>query len=984
MSSDQPTRSDEDSDINAIDQQRTRLKQSATPQSPSLFEESEIGISNIASATAAETIESNKFHPQKLPIDFAGYTLVEHVGEGGAGIVFRATPKPGNTNAFGFDSVAIKMIRPEMIVSDKAARRFEKESRLHAEVDSPYITKHLEFGCEKGRYFIASEFIAGVELSDVIDQLKTMPAQISLRVIADVLRALSAMHSAGVIHRDVKPGNIIVRFRNKSPNRKSEGDQTPVMDDFEVAKLTDFGLARHIDQSVSMEMTRQRAVLGTPLYMAPEQQYESRTVDARADIYALGVTLYQMLVGRTPFEADDTQQMAEMHRVERPMPLTIARENISAAVNNLVMKALEKQPDLRYLNAAEMLVDVENILAGQPISIRLYPQTPDVLNTSVKRYVFQWTLNATPKQLWPLVADTDRFNQAIGLPAANFTYDHFNDQREIYADAKFNGMSMRWREHPFEWICEREMSVLREFETGPFEWVTSTVELYPLAGQKTRLIHRFQVKPRGWFGKLFTPFQFNVMTKRSLGRVYPQLEIIANDKTCGFACDMSFGKPPKLSKVQTRRLNQRCDKLSSQIKQPRLARQLADLLTLVADPFAARIRPIPLSEQLKCSLDDALELCLASVDNGILNMTWDVICPVCRVAAQNFSSLAQLDSHANCEVCNLDFKVEFSQSVEAIFCVHQEIRDVDLKTYCIGGPFHAPHVLAQNRLLGQQQIDIGADLSVGKYEIRAPQLDKAPQIDVQSDAVVTRAIVNLGNQQPADLPTIRAGAASIQIKNQSDLEILTRLEQLHDRNEALTAGRASKHPLFQKLFSDDLTNFQHLIELSNVYLLAIKNIQSDAMLESVGEVEFRNLWNRILLTFTSNNPDCQIIEQSYDSVLVPFGQLEDLVSALLSFISKTADENGLSTDQFTFAINAGEVMTGHQGSQPATFGKTVRNTWKLISENSPNTIMVSNEILGILQTDDSENTAKLLTQFPLDSKRSSETVACLVRPGADH
>jgi len=131
------------------------------------------------------------------------------------------------------------MIRPEMIVCKKTARRFEKESRLHAAVASPYITQHLEFGCYKGRYFIASEFIEGVELGKVIEQLKLLPARTSLRVIADVLRALSAMHSAGVIHRDVKPSNIIVRFQKESLGQSTDGDQTDVLEHFEIAKLTD-------------------------------------------------------------------------------------------------------------------------------------------------------------------------------------------------------------------------------------------------------------------------------------------------------------------------------------------------------------------------------------------------------------------------------------------------------------------------------------------------------------------------------------------------------------------------------------------------------------------------------------------------------------------------------------------------------------------------------------------------------------------------
>jgi len=986
MSPDQPTHKADDETGRSEDMLRgeTRRIDSNTPQSPSFFEDSEMDFEVVIDSVANQTVASaSKFQHKNLPIQFAGYFLTKRVGEGGAGVVFRATPNPDNTKATGFDSVAIKMIRPEMIVSKKTALRFEKESRLHATVASPYITQHLEFGCEKGRYFIASEFIEGVELGKVIEQLKLLPARKSLRVVADVLRALSAMHLAGVIHRDVKPSNIIVRFRKESQGQATNDNQADAIEQFEIAKLTDFGLARHIDQSDSLALTRQRAMLGTPMYMAPEQQYESRTVDARADIYSLGVTLYQMLVGTPPFESDSMTEMAEMHRDERPMPPKYARPGISDAVNNLVMKALEKQPDLRYPNATEMLADVERILNNKPISIRLYPQTPDASHASIRKYDFQWTLEASVKQLWPLVADTDRFNKAIGLPAVKFTHDHSDGQRKTSAEATLHGLVMRWREHPFQWISEREMSVLREFESGPFQWVTSTVELHPLAGQKTRLVHRFEVKPRGWLGKLLTPFQFNFSTKRSLDRVYAQLEKIANDNSCGFACDVSFGAAPKLSKAQKQRLKNRCDALATQINNPRLAQQMADVLTRVADSFAARIRPIPLANQLDCSIDESLELCLASVENGLLNLTWDVVCPVCRVAAQNFTSLTNIESHTNCEVCNLRFKVEFSQSVEAVFRVHQEIRDVESKTYCIGGPFHAPHVIAQNRLLSQQQINVGAGLVAGTYELRGPQLDDLPKIVVQKDAEATRTRVKVGAQNESKLPPttpIREGDACIQIENQSAIEILIRLEQNVERFDALTADRASKHPLFRKLFPSDLSTFRQLVELSSVHLLVIKFTQADALLDDVGEVAFREMWHRMENTFPLDRPDCQVIARRHDAILVSFERFQDLLKWLLEFNQKEADEIGQPANQCSFAINAGEVMTGHSEGQPDTFGKTVRDTWKLVTDQQ-GSIAIPSNVFSLFREEQSESVRELTQEFPVDSASLNSGIVRLVCGG---
>ena len=936
----------------------SETSQSLTPQSPSFFEHTGQDDGGFELTPLVQV-----FDESNLPIEFGNYVLLELVGEGGAGIVFKAKRKSGHGDNDSVDGqqcdfVAVKLLRPEIMASQRAAQRFMKESRLHAEVDSPYVTRHLEFGCEQGAHFIASEFVDGLGLNEVMDQLRAFPVKQSFRVIADVLRALAALHRNDVIHRDVKPANIIVSLRS---GKKPAADFT--FDDFEIAKLTDFGLARHVEQSESLAMTRQQTMLGTPIYMAPEQYFESRAVDARADIYSVGVTLYQMLTGHPPFRSEEAVELSEMHRVERPRPVMLARQGTSEAVNNIVMKALEKEPSLRYQDASEMLADVERVLNDQPTSLRLYPETPDAFHPSVRSYDFEWDLNAPAKQLWPLVSDTDRFNQAIGLPAPKFTYDHSGPQRKIFANANFNGMKVRWREHPFQWILNREMSVLREFETGPFEWVTSTVELHPLAGNRTRLIHSFQVKPRGLFGKLMTPIQFNIMTKRSLNRVYANLENIANDQSCGYACDVSFSKPMRLSSVQRDKLAQRSDRLAELISNRVLASEFSQLLILVADPFAARIRPIPLSQKLDCSVDASIEVCLRGVEVGLLNMSWDVICPVCRISSGNASSLSRIEGHGHCEVCNLDFEVDFSKSVEVVFSVHPEIRPIELKTYCIGGPYHAPHVLAQNRLSANQFVDVGTELAVGKYDICGPQLGSQPSINVHVDAIASRAEVTIGGDSLSKLPELQAGSACVHIDNQSEIEVLVRLEQSTNRGDSVSAATASRHPLFQKLFPNEVFEPDALVDLSNVYLLAIKHLNADKMIDKVGDIQVRQFWTQLQKRFPTEGTDCQIVECTHELLLVSFDLVESLLASLDEILS-TRTPTGIPIGECCFAINSGEIMLGSQANQPVAFGKTVRKTKQILSGVSDCSLLMPGELYNSIRSGDSSAAfSQLLCEF---------------------
>ena len=845
-------------------QTRTVQMGSLTPIAPSFFEVSSrrraFGVD--ASVTAIDCTS--------LPYEFGNYTLGEVVGEGGAGIVFKGIPKPEHAAAQGFDVVAVKLIRPEIINNVKAAQRFEKESRVHAGIKSAYVTQHLEFGCEEGHHFIASEFVQGIGLNNVIDQLKPLTVGEAFRVAADILKALVVLHSNGVVHRDVKPSNVIASFKSKS----NVGD--PTFDDFVIAKLTDFGLARHIEQSESLAITRQRTILGTPHYMAPEQYVESCSVDGRADIYSVGVTLYQMLAGQLPFDTGEMGKLAELHRTERPNPLTPRIAGISEAVNNIVMKALEKEPSQRYQNASEMLADVQCVLDDQPISLRLYPETPNASHSSVRGYDFQWNLNATAKQLWPLVSDTDRFNQAMGLPAVEFTFDHSGSQRKVFAKANFNGMKVRWREHPFQWIIQNQMSVLREFEVGPFEWVTSTVELHPLAGGQTRLIHRFLVKPRGLLGKLMTPIQFNLMTKRSLNQTYSKLERIANDTSCAYACDAPFSKPVKLSRAQRNALDSRVQQLAVSIPNGPLVKDFAKLIGTVADSFAARMRPIPLSQRLECSLETAIQICLRGVEVGLLNMSWDVICPVCRIAAGNAPALSRFKDHEHCKVCDLDFEVDFNKSVEVIFSVHPEIRPIELKTYCIGGPFHAPHVLAQNRLLANQFVDVGTTLSRGKYKICGPQLVDQPVVKVHDEATKSRAEYVVGASSP-QMSDLKPGAGCIHIENKAETEVIVRLEQAAGGDDSVTAAMASQLPLFQKLFPQDVVTCKELTDLSNVYLLGIKLLDVNRLIDDLGEMRVRQYMILLQKHFEMAAADCRLIECTHDSILVSFNLIGTLM-----------------------------------------------------------------------------------------------------------
>ena len=150
--------------------------------------------------------------------------------------------------------------------------------------------------------------------------------------------------------------------------------------------------------------------------------------------------------------------------------------------------------------------------------------------------------------------------------------------------------------------------------------------------------------------------------------------------------------------------------------------RLADHLVVGSAQEVARIRPLALAERFGLDADQVVAACLHGAREGLLELHWDLLCPVCRISCQITDTLRAIAEHAHCEACHLDFELDFANSIELIFRVHPEIREADLGTYCIGGPAHSRHVVAQVRVAPAERIELGLELPEGSYRLRGPQL----------------------------------------------------------------------------------------------------------------------------------------------------------------------------------------------------------------------------------------------------------------------
>lgn len=278
------------------------------------------------------------------------YKIISKIGEGGMGIVYSAE------HVHLEKKVAIKCLSPQLGLNSDFLDRFRKEAKAQANLTHPNIIQVNDFFEDGGQFFLVLEYVEGLSLDELIAQKGKLPEKEALEVFKDILRGLNFAHSKGIIHRDVKPSNIILT---------KDG----------TAKIMDFGIAlmMGVERKTKTGMT-----IGTAHYMSPEQIKDPKNMDHRSDIYSAGIILYEMLAGRVPFDGD-TEAVIYLKHLEEVAPDIKSSTEISPILEGILVKALEKNPEDRYAGCGEFLTYVEAYGNEQEIQINRQAKTKAVV-----------------------------------------------------------------------------------------------------------------------------------------------------------------------------------------------------------------------------------------------------------------------------------------------------------------------------------------------------------------------------------------------------------------------------------------------------------------------------------------------------------------------------------------------------------------------------------------------------------------------------
>jgi serine/threonine protein kinase/tetratricopeptide (TPR) repeat protein len=277
---------------------------------------------------------------------FAGrYQIIEELGKGGMGKVYKAIDKEINAK------VALKLIKPEISSDNKTIERFKNELKIVRNIAHKNVCRMYDLHKVGGSYFITMEYVSGEDLRSFIRRSRQLAIGTAVAIAKQVCEGLSEAHKSGVVHRDLKPGNIMI---------DKEGN----------ARIMDFGIARSLREK---GITGAGVMIGTPEYMSPEQ-VEGKETDQRSDIYSLGIILYEMVTGRVPFEGETPLSIAVKHKTEAPREPKEFNTQIPEDLNRLILRCLEKDKEKRFSLAGDLLSELDNFEKGVSTTAGIVPE----------------------------------------------------------------------------------------------------------------------------------------------------------------------------------------------------------------------------------------------------------------------------------------------------------------------------------------------------------------------------------------------------------------------------------------------------------------------------------------------------------------------------------------------------------------------------------------------------------------------------------
>lgn len=329
-------------------------------------------------------------------------------------------------------------------------------------------------------------------------------------------------------------------------------------------------------------------------------------------------------------------------------------------------------------------------------------------------YTWRWTLRSERKNLWRFVSNTDLFNYKSNLSGIEMKQSpsHLNSPQKILQMKRF-GLKFQYIEEPFEWIYLQKFGVVRKFLNGPIDNFSVNVELKDSSSGGTELIYKVSARAKNIFGLIGIPFQIGYLSHKNFERVFKKFDFNIQNNI-----SFELSETSLLSQPQKEKLNAIIEMLKQETNSESIADKLSALIEFADDYALKDMRPYSLADLWKEDRKETLKVFLFATRFSLLDLQWDLLCPLCRGAHSSPKNLTDVNSNMHCDSCHIDYTVNLNQLVEVTFVPNESVRKIQIAEFCVGGPQVTPHIIYQQNLEAGAAGEISLLLEEGRYRVR--------------------------------------------------------------------------------------------------------------------------------------------------------------------------------------------------------------------------------------------------------------------------
>lgn len=568
-------------------------------------------------------------------------------------------------------------------------------------------------------------------------------------------------------------------------------------------------------------------------------------------------------------------------------------------------------------------------------------------------YRWQFDLNSSPEELWPLVADTNRFNRDTGVPSVEPVGETSGNARRRLRLTSF-GVPIEWEEQPFEWVRPQRFGVVRRYFKGPIEELRVEAELTPVetdhdsesrrdATTGTKLTYEVWATPKNILGAIAIPIQIGIISRRSFARAFREYDAraVRDTATSAPSAEVEFSPGGRS------RLIEMGERLVAEGYDEDLVGLLVDRIENADDFAVARIRPYELAKHWGKSRRKVLELCLQATRTGMLDLRWNLVCPMCR-GGEAKNSLSELASDVHCDGCNIDFTANFEQSVELTFRPNPSLRDVDVETFCVGGPQVTPHIVAQQLLAPGARRSLNVRLEDGRYRLRTMNLPGFQHLWATPNAPC--GIVLRGSSEGWTTGEINISTTcNLQLENTTSEEQLFILERTQWSDEAATAAEVTSLQSFRDLFASEALRPGEQISVGTLTVLFTDLKDSTRLYREIGDATaFGRVMNHFdVLKQTIAAEDGALVKTIGDAVMAVFRRPASALRAMLEAQERLANPpDGLLPLTLKAGLHTGPCIAVTLNDRLDYFGSTVNLAARLEGQSTGGDVVISNIVYG--------------------------------------